>query len=137
MAVPSNSVLTKLVKEKDLVVQRPLGPDGKRKRGRPSKAEVAKATREAKHELFGLDKKDLKQMVIDTGCYHPVEGMAIIARDAHHQGDVELALSCYKELAQYLEPKRRAIEHTVEDDTSQPLIIVMPESEIEDAEFDE
>lgn len=42
----------------------------------------------------------------------PIEGMARIALEAHDNGDLPLAGNMYKELAQYVAPKRKAIEHT-------------------------
>ena len=42
----------------------------------------------------------------------PIEGMAKIASQAMGEGDLTLAGNMYKELAQYVAPKRKAIEHT-------------------------
>lgn len=42
----------------------------------------------------------------------PIEGMAIIAQQAMDDADLALAGSMYKELAQYVAPKRKAVEHT-------------------------
>jgi hypothetical protein len=42
----------------------------------------------------------------------PIEGMANIARQAMDQGDMPLAGQMYKELAQYVAPKRKAMELT-------------------------
>ena len=42
----------------------------------------------------------------------PIEGMAKIANDAIAVGDVKLAFDAYKELAQYVTPKLKSIEHT-------------------------
>lgn len=46
--------------------------------------------------------------------YHPVIAMAAIAND--ESGDVDLAMrfQAHKEVAQYVEPKRKAIEHSGE-----------------------
>lgn len=58
------------------------------------------------------------QDVIDKlnaiGC-DPILGMAEIAAEARTVGDNVLAGSMYKELAQYVAPKRKAIEHTGAD----------------------
>ena len=40
----------------------------------------------------------------------PIEGMASIARKAMDEGELILAGSMYKELAQYVAPKRKSIE---------------------------
>jgi hypothetical protein len=42
----------------------------------------------------------------------PIEGMATIARQAMDENDLILAGSMYKELAQYVAPKRKSIEMT-------------------------
>ena len=42
----------------------------------------------------------------------PLEGMAIIAREAMAAGEYIIALNAYKELAQYVAPKRKSIEMT-------------------------
>jgi hypothetical protein len=44
----------------------------------------------------------------------PIEGMATIARQAMDENDLILAGSMYKELAQYVAPKRKSIEMTGE-----------------------
>ena len=40
----------------------------------------------------------------------PIEGMASIARKAMDEGELILAGSMYKELAQYVAPKRKSVE---------------------------
>ena len=45
--------------------------------------------------------------------WDPVEAMAEIARD--EQNDVMVRLAALKEIAQYIHPKRKAIEHTGKD----------------------
>jgi len=47
----------------------------------------------------------------ELGC-DPIEGMATIARQAMDENDLILAGSMYKELAQYVAPKRKSIEMT-------------------------
>ena len=50
----------------------------------------------------------------------PLEAMQEIAEKAIEIGDLSLALNAYKELAQYVAPKRKAIEHS--QDPENPLI---------------
>ena len=45
----------------------------------------------------------------------PIEGMAIIAKQAMEEGELQLAGNMFKELAQYVAPKRKSIEITGED----------------------
>lgn len=45
----------------------------------------------------------------------PIEGMAKIALQALNDDDLALAGNMYKELAQYVAPKRKAVEHTGAD----------------------
>lgn len=40
----------------------------------------------------------------------PITGMATIARQAMDEGDTHLALTAFKELAQYIAPKRKALD---------------------------
>lgn len=70
--------------------------------------------------------QDLLDMIEATGCCHPVQGMAEIAMQARSEGNLELAKDCYKELAQYVAPKRKAIEHSGKIENDQPLVIVVP-----------
>lgn len=79
------------------------------------------------------DKRELLAMIMDAGCPHPIQGLAEVAVIAKKAKRYDLAANCYKELAQYVAPKRRAIEHTTEKGEAQPLVIVMPsKSEIEE-----
>ncbi len=71
------------------------------------------------------DKQELLEMILATGCKHPIQGLAEIAKRSHENGDVELARDCYKELAQYVAAKRKAVEHSGEVETKQPLVIVL------------
>lgn len=73
--------------------------------------------------------QELIDMIEAAGCPHPVQGMAEIAVKARSEGNDDLAKDCYKELAQYVAPKRKAIEHSGEVDTKQPLVIVMPDTD--------
>jgi hypothetical protein len=45
----------------------------------------------------------------------PIERMVVVARDAHAAGELSTAAQMYKELAQYVAPKRKAIEVTGAD----------------------
>lgn len=45
----------------------------------------------------------------------PIEGMATIAKEAYEARDFQLAGNMYKELAQYVAPKRKAVEHSGKD----------------------
>ena len=45
----------------------------------------------------------------------PIEGMALIAKQAMDEGEMQLAGNMYKELAQYVAPKRKSVEITGED----------------------
>ena len=66
-------------------------------RGGRTKGTPNKATQEVQARLEELE------------C-DPIEGMVRIARSAEKRGDGALAGQMYKELAQYIAPKRRATE---------------------------
>ena len=51
----------------------------------------------------------------------PIEGMAKIAQTALDAGDLPLAGQMYKELAQYVAPKRKAVEVTGANGNPQEL----------------
>lgn len=70
---------------------------GGRKKGTPNKKNQALADR-------------LKEL----GC-DPIEDMAKVSFEAKANGDWNLLLSASKELAQYVYPKRKAVEVTGED----------------------
>ncbi len=53
--------------------------------------------------------QDIQAKLAAIGC-DPILGMAEIAAEARSNGNLELAGSMYKELAQYVAPKRKAIE---------------------------
>ena len=55
--------------------------------------------------------QDVIEKLEAMGC-DPIQGMAEIAALARNDGDLALAGSMYKELAQYVAPKRKAIEVT-------------------------
>src|SRR5215510_2519845 len=56
--------------------------------------------------------RDLTERLAELGC-DPVEGMARLAMDPNSSPDLKGRL--YAELAQYVYPKRRAVEQTVID----------------------
>lgn len=58
------------------------------------------------------DKQELIALIESVGCKHPIIGLAEIARQSHESGELDRAANCYKELAQYVAPKRKAIEHS-------------------------
>lgn len=53
--------------------------------------------------------QDIQAKLDALGC-DPITGMAEIAAEARTAGDFNLAGQMYKELAQYVAPKRKAIE---------------------------
>ena len=61
------------------------------------------------------DKAKILAMIEATGCKHPIIGLAEVAMALHAQGELKDAAGAYKELAQYVTPKRKAIEVTGED----------------------
>ncbi len=80
----------------------PKQPNSGRVKGQPNKAT-----------------KSVIEMLINMGC-DPIAGMARIGMDAEAEGDKILAGNMYKELAQYVAPKRKAIEHT--GNNGEPLL---------------
>lgn len=82
---------------------------GGRKKGTPNKKSQA-----------------LMDRLKSLGC-DPIEDMALVAKEAKTEGDWNLLLSASKELAQYVYPKRKAVEVTGEDGgpiQTQPIGIV-------------
>lgn len=71
------------------------------------------------------DKQELLDMIQATGCLHPIQGLAMIAKRSHEEGELELATTCYKELAQYVAAKRKAVEHSGEIEQKGPLVVVL------------
>ena len=71
--------------------------------------------------------------LIDLKC-DPIEGMAKIATQAMGEGDMQLAGQMFKELAQYVAPKRKSVEITgdngapIELSSSFNFIPVSPDS---------
>ncbi len=56
---------------------------------------------------------------------NPIAGMAKIAKKAMDEGDLHLALQAFKELAQYVAPKRKSIEVSgeLEIDAVQDILV--------------
>ena len=52
---------------------------------------------------------EVQERLEELGC-DPIEGMARIGLEAEQRGEFQLAGQMYKELAQYVAPKRRATE---------------------------
>jgi hypothetical protein len=78
---------------------------GERRGGR------AKGTKNKRTEKV---KKSIQETIEKMGC-DPLEAMLEIAIEAKKNGDLSLSLSAYKELAQYVAPKRKAIELSNEE----------------------
>lgn len=78
------------------------------------------------------DKQDLLDLIEATGCSHPIQGLAEVAVIARKNDNLDLATTCYKELAQYVAPKRKAIEVSTEVEDNSPLVIVLPDSHAKD-----
>lgn len=87
---------------------------GKREGAGRRKGTAGKKTLEIQEKLDAL------------GC-DPLEGMAIIAQRAMNEGDMSLAGSMYKELAQYVAPKRKAVEHSTDPDNPPKLELAWAE----------
>jgi len=73
------------------------GTGGKRTGAGRKKGSINKRSQEIADRLAAM------------GC-DPIEGMAEIAAEARGEGDLQLAGQMYKELAQYVAPKRKAVE---------------------------
>ena len=71
------------------------------------------------------DKQELLALIQSTGCKHPIQGLAEIAKQSHDEGNLELATTCYKELSQYVAAKRKAVEHSGEIEQKGPLVVVL------------
>lgn len=74
--------------------------------------------------------QEIERLLGSMNC-DPIEGMAEIAQLAREENDLRLAGQMYKELAQYVAPKRRSIE--VRTDQSVNPIDKMTEEELEAA----
>ena len=71
------------------------------------------------------DKQELLALIQSTGCKHPIQGLAEIAKKSHEESNLELATTCYKELSQYVAAKRKAVEHSGEIEQKGPLVVVL------------
>ena len=59
--------------------------------------------------------QELQEKLCEPGC-DPIKGMVGIANSSQAEGNLMLAGQMYKELAQYLYPKRKATEIVAEQD---------------------
>jgi len=64
--------------------------------------------------------QDVMDKLVALKC-DPIEGMAKIAKAAMKSDDFQLAGQMYRELAQYIAPKRKAVEISMDQDN--PLTI--------------
>ena len=72
--------------------------------------------------------QEIESLLSSMGC-DPIEGMAEVAQLAREANDLRLAGQMYKELAQYVAPKRRSIE--VRTDQSANPIEQMKDEELD------
>lgn len=87
----------------------PRGSKPGERRGGRAKGTPNKATRE------------VQQLLDELNC-DPIEGMARIAMD--ESVELPLRASMLKELAQYVAPKRKAIEHTGDALAALPVMMI-------------
>ena len=66
----------------------------------------------------------MRSMWLDEFGCDPIEGMATIALEA--QNSVELRARMFSDLAQYVAPKRRAIDHSASDGSGKITISWLP-----------
>jgi predicted transcriptional regulator len=74
------------------------------------------------------DKAALLELVraeIDDDDYHPVVAMAKVAISDDEKITPELKFQAMKEVAQYIAPKRKAIEHSIGDEDSRIIFNMM------------
>ena len=65
----------------------------------------------------------IQQQMEDLG-FDPIESMIEISRLAMANKDYSLAMQVAKELAQYIYPKRKAVEHVTEQDLPRMEVII-------------
>ena len=65
--------------------------------------------------------KEVQQLLSELYC-DPIEGMARIAMD--ESVELPLRASMLKELAQYVAPKRKAIEHSGDAVVALPMVMI-------------
>lgn len=73
-------------------------------------------------------REDLVTMIAKAGCMHPVEGLAKIAQQTFDEGEFTISVQAFKELAQYVTPKLKAIEHSGGIESKDPLVIILDNS---------
>jgi len=78
-----------------------------------SKVEESRKTGGRKKGTPNKKTKEVIERLKELNC-DPIEGMAKIAQTALDSDDLALAGQMYKELAQYVAPKRKAVEITGE-----------------------
>jgi len=59
---------------------------------------------------------------------HPLQALARLAKKSEDEGDITLAVVCYKELANYIAPKLKAVEITKQTEQAKPITIIINES---------
>lgn len=67
--------------------------------------------------------QELIEMIETEGCMHPIVGLARIAQRTYDEGDFQTSMGAFKELAQYVAPKRKAIEHTTPQESDSNFTI--------------
>lgn len=68
--------------------------------------------------------QEIQDKLDALGC-DPIEGMALIAKEALEIKDYPLAGNMFKELAQYIAPKRKAIEHGIGDGSENAIASIL------------
>ena len=69
---------------------------------------------------------EVQERLQELGC-DPIEGMVRIAKSAEKDGDKALAGQMYKELAQYVAPKRKMLDVVSEQEVQHYVISDTPE----------
>jgi len=64
----------------------------------------------------------------ETRGEHPLVALARIAKKSEEQGDNNLAFQCYKELANYVAPKLKSVEHTGDNKDVKPITIIVSDT---------
>ncbi len=64
----------------------------------------------------------------ETGGEHPLVALARIAKKSEEQGDNNLAFQCYKELANYVAPKLKSVEHIGDNKDVKPITIIVSDT---------
>jgi len=64
---------------------------------------------------------EVQKKLDELGC-DPIEGMARIALD--ESVDLQIRAAMYKELAQYVAPKRKALEHSGDGSAAIPIVVI-------------